>query len=89
MAMGAAPSSVRGLVLRQGATLAAVGLALGIVGALALTRFLSAQLYEVGTTDLRTFVLVPAFLGAVALLACYVPARRATRVDPVEALRDA
>jgi predicted permease len=89
MAMGAAPSSVRGLVLRQGATLAAVGLALGIVGALALTRLLSAQLYEVGTTDLRTFVLVPAFLGAVALLACYVPARRATRVDPVEALRDA
>jgi ABC-type antimicrobial peptide transport system permease subunit len=89
MAMGAAPSSVRALVLRQGATLAAAGLALGVLGALGLTRFLGAQLYEVGATDLGTFVLVPLFLGAVALVACYVPARRATRVDPVEALRDA
>jgi predicted permease len=89
MAMGAEPAAVRGLVLRQGAALAGTGLAVGVLGALALTRFLAAQLYEVGTTDARTFVLVPLFLGAVALLACYVPARRATRVDPVEALRDA
>jgi predicted permease len=89
MAMGAEPESVRGLVLRQGAALAATGLALGVIGALGLTRFLAAQLYEVGTTDLRTFVAVPVVLGAIALLACYVPARRATRVDPVEALREA
>jgi predicted permease len=89
MAMGAEPAAVRGLVLRQGAALAGTGLVVGVLGALALTRFLGAQLYEVGTTDARTFVLVPLFLGAVALLACYVPARRATRVDPVEALRDA
>jgi predicted permease len=89
MAMGAEPESVRALVLRQGAALAATGLALGVIGALGLTRFLGAQLYEVGATDLRTFVSVPVVLGAIALLACYVPARRATRVDPVEALREA
>jgi predicted permease len=89
VAMGAEPGSVRGLVLRQGAGLAAVGLGLGVVGALGLTRFLGSQLYGVGTTDLRTFIAVPLLLGAVALVACYVPARRATRVDPVEALREA
>jgi predicted permease len=89
MAMGAEPAAVRGLVLRQGATLAGIGLVVGVLGALGLTRYLSAQLYEVQATDLRTFVLVPLFLGAVALLACYIPARKATRIDPVEALRDA
>jgi putative ABC transport system permease protein len=89
MAMGAEPESVRALVLRQGAALAATGLALGVIGALGLTRFLGAQLYEVGTTDLRTFASVTVVLGAIALLACYIPARRATRVDPVEALREA
>ncbi len=89
MALGAEPGSVRGLVLMQGALLAGLGLVLGVLGALTLTRFLGSQLYEVGTTDLRTFVAVPLLLGSVALLACYVPARRATRVDPVEALREA
>ncbi|MSR21016.1 MAG: FtsX-like permease family protein [Gemmatimonadetes bacterium] len=89
MAMGAEPGSVRALVLRQGAGLAAAGLALGVLGALGLTRFLASQLYEVGPTDVRTFVTVPLILGGVALLACYIPARRATRIDPVEALREA
>jgi len=89
MAMGAEPSAVRSLVLRQGAALAGTGLAVGVLGALGLTRFLGAQLYEVGTLDPRTFVAVPLFLGLVALLACWIPARRATRVDPVEALREA
>jgi putative ABC transport system permease protein len=89
MAMGAEPAAVRALVLEQGAALAGVGLAIGVLGALGLTRFLRAQLYEVRATDPGTFVLVPLFLGVVALLACYIPARRATRVDPVEALREA
>jgi putative ABC transport system permease protein len=89
MAMGAEPAAVQALVLRQGAALAGVGLAVGVLGALALTRFLGAYLYDVAATDLTTFVLVPVFLGAVAILACYVPARRATRVDPVEALKEA
>ena len=89
MAVGAEPRSVRGLVMRQGAVLAAVGLALGLVGALALSRFLASQLYEVGATDLRTFVAVPIVLGGVALLASYIPARRATRIDPIEALKEA
>ncbi len=89
IAMGAEPGSVRGLVLRQGLGLAALGLGLGLIGALGLTRFLSSQLYGVGTTDPRTFVAVPLVLGAVALLACYIPARRATRIDPMEALREA
>jgi putative ABC transport system permease protein len=89
MAMGAEPGSVRGLVMKQGAALAGIGLGLGVLGAFGLTRFLGSQLYEVGTTDLRTFVAVPLILGAVALLACYIPARRATRVDPVVALREA
>jgi ABC-type antimicrobial peptide transport system permease subunit len=89
IAMGAEPESVRALVLRQGTALAAMGLLLGVVGALGLTRFLEAQLYEVGPTDVRTFVSVAVLLGAIALLACYLPARRATRVDPVEALREA
>lgn len=88
MAMGAEPQGVLGLVLRQGAVLAMAGLALGVVGALGLTRFLGSQLYEVDTTDLRTFVGVPLVLGAVALIACYLPARRATRVDPMVALRE-
>jgi predicted permease len=89
MAMGAEPAAVQALVLKQGATLAGLGLAVGLLGALGLTRFLEAQLYEIGTVDPGTFVLVPLFLGVVALLACYIPARRATRVDPVEALREA
>jgi predicted permease len=89
MAIGAEPGRVQALVLRQGVLLTAVGLALGLAGAFALTRFLASQLYDVGATDPRTFVAVPLLLGAVAVLACYIPARRATRIDPVEALREA
>ena len=88
MAMGAERGSVLGLVLRQGGFLAVAGVVIGIVGALGLSRYLSAQLYEVSATDPRTFVAAPLFLAMVAMLACYLPARRATRVDPVTALRE-
>ncbi|HET9949120.1 MAG TPA: FtsX-like permease family protein, partial [Longimicrobiales bacterium] len=89
MAMGARPASVRTLVLGEGAVLAATGLALGLAGAFALSRLLAAQLYEVGATDPATFAAVPLFLAGVALVATWIPARRATRIDPVEALREA
>jgi ABC-type antimicrobial peptide transport system permease subunit len=76
------------MVLRQGGGLALVGLAIGVVGAFGLTRLLASQLYEVSVTDARTFLVAPLFLAAVALAACYLPARRATSVDPVAALRE-
>ena len=87
MALGATVRDVLRMVLGQGLRTAAVGIALGLAGALALTRLLSSLLLGVGTTDALTFVGVPVLLIAVAFLACYVPARRATRVDPLVALR--
>lgn len=88
MAMGAGAGSVVALVVRNGAILAVAGAGIGILGALAMTRFLSSQLYQVSATDLRTFVLAPLFLTAVALLASFIPARRGTRVDPVTVLKE-
>ncbi len=87
MALGADRGSVGGLVVRQGAVLAATGLALGLVGALAVSRVLSSLLYGVGTRDPLTFAGAALVLGAVALIATYLAARRATRVDPMVALR--
>jgi len=74
-------------VLIDGVRLAALGAALGVTGALVLSRVLASLLYGVGATDLRTFVAVPVVLCLVALAASYLPARRATRVDPVLAMR--
>ena len=75
------------MVVAQGLKLTSIGVALGIAGAVALTRFLSSQLYGVTVTDPRTLGAVSLCLLLVALLACYGPARRASRVDPMTALR--
>ncbi len=87
MALGAAPRDVARLFVREGMALTAVGLALGVAGALAATRALTSLLFGVTATDTVTFVSVALALGAVALAASYVPARRAARVDPMNALR--
>jgi len=86
MALGARPSDVRGMVVRQGATLTAIGILVGLVGALALTRLMRTLLFAVTPTDPVTYVGIALVLGAVALVASYLPARRATRIDPVIAL---
>jgi putative ABC transport system permease protein len=80
---------VFGLVIREGMLLVAVGLAIGLGAGLYASQALKTFLFEVSVRDLRTFVTVPLVLAAVALLACYLPARRAVRVDPMIALRDA
>jgi putative ABC transport system permease protein len=87
MALGAPRQHILGLVMKQGALLAGVGVAFGLVVALVFTRLMSSLLYGVRSTDPMTFVLMPLALAAVALIASYVPARRATKVDPMVALR--
>ena len=87
MALGAQTRDVLRLIVKQGVTLVLIGLALGLVGALALTRLLATLLFGVTTKDPMTFISIAALLSVVALLACYIPAWRATRVDPLEALR--
>jgi len=87
MALGAGWRNVMGMVLREGMVMAVAGVVAGLAGAWGLTRFLSSLLYGIRPTDLMTFVSVPLLLVAVSFLACYVPARRATRVDPTVALR--
>jgi putative ABC transport system permease protein len=87
MALGAQPLDVLKLIVGQGMILALVGIGLGVLGAFALTRVMTSLLYDTKATDPLTFVGVSALLMAVAFLACYVPARRATKVDPMIALR--
>ncbi|MGH9661923.1 MAG: FtsX-like permease family protein, partial [Bryobacteraceae bacterium] len=87
MALGATPRDVLRMVLVQGATLAAAGVAAGVVASAALSRFLSGMLYGVGGLDPVTYAAVSLVLALVALAACWIPARKATRVDPIAALR--
>ena len=87
IALGAQQSDVLGLVVRQGVTLAAIGVVLGLLGAFGITRVIRSLLYNVTPTDPLSFVGVAVFLAAIAVLASYLPARRATNVDPIIALR--
>jgi len=86
-ALGASASSLRKLILYRGLALTGIGLVIGVGGALALTRALSTLLYGVGARDPLTMISVGGMLLAVAIAACYVPAHRATKVDPIVALR--
>jgi predicted lysophospholipase L1 biosynthesis ABC-type transport system permease subunit len=87
MALGAEPGEVVGMVVRQGMTLAALGLAGGLLAALALTRFLTGLLFGISAYDPLTYAAVTMLLAAIAWATCWLPARRATRVDPMIALR--
>jgi putative ABC transport system permease protein len=87
MALGARTNDVLKLVVWQGMRMALIGVAIGLAASFALTRLMSSLLYEVSTTDPSTFVTISLFFIGVALLASYIPARRATKVDPMIALR--
>jgi len=87
MALGAPASAIRNMVIRQGMVLAGIGLIIGIGGAFWLTKFLTGFLFGVKAWDPAAFILTPIFLCAVALVAVWVPARKATQIDPISALR--
>ena len=87
MALGASPGDLRRMVMRRGLTIAALGSALGLLGALLANRLLSAMLYEVTPTDVATFAAVTGFLLGVTTLAILIPAQATTRIDPVIVLR--
>ncbi|HEX9699937.1 MAG TPA: FtsX-like permease family protein, partial [Acidobacteriota bacterium] len=88
VALGASPSVIRRMVLRQGSLIVGVGIALGLAGCFAVSRLLESFLYGVSPTDPLTYASLTALIAAVGLAASYVPARRATRIDPLTALRE-
>jgi predicted permease len=88
MALGAQRSRIVGMILKQGAELTVAGVVIGVILAAVLTRVMATLLFGIGTHDLVTFLTVPLILGGIAILATYIPALRATRVDPVVALRE-
>jgi putative ABC transport system permease protein len=88
VALGAKPGDILSLAVGQGMAVASIGLGVGIIGSASLTHFLSGFLYDVKPTDLLTFITAVGLLTGTALLACYLPARKAARVDPLVALRD-
>jgi ABC-type antimicrobial peptide transport system permease subunit len=88
LALGAQAGALKGMFLRQGAVLAGAGVVAGLAGAVALTRLMSSLLFGVSPLDPATYAMVTFLLMAVALLATYLPARRSTRVDPIEVLRN-
>jgi len=87
MALGAQRSDVVGLVMRGRMVIAVFGIGIGVMAALATSRYLNSLLYGIAASDLSTFLISAVLLAAVAMLAAYLPARRATRVDPMTALR--
>jgi ABC-type antimicrobial peptide transport system permease subunit len=86
-ALGASRVNLLGLILRNGFWMTSVGLAIGFASAIGLTRLLAKLVFGIGTSDALTIASVAAILSVVSLLACYIPARRATKVDPAVALR--
>jgi ABC-type antimicrobial peptide transport system permease subunit len=87
MALGARAADVLKMMIRQGMSLVVIGVVIGVFGAIALTRVMSSLLFGVTAKDPMTFVIVATLLTLVAFIACYIPARRATKVDPLVALR--
>jgi putative ABC transport system permease protein len=87
MAVGAGAGDLLKLVIRQGMTLAVIGVALGLTASFALTRTMKSLLFDTSASDPLTFAAIAVLLMGVALLACWIPSRRAARLDPMEALR--
>jgi predicted permease len=87
LALGASPANIGRLLLWRGAQLAAVGVGIGLLGAAALGRLLGSLLFGISSTDIETYTVVPLILGATEFVACWVPARRAMRIDPIVAIR--